>query len=96
MFGWLSMLGTYPQRNVANFENDVFTVDTSEVTDCDYVYEVAVAHKDFNGGERVILEGVQTKEEAQKAHDRWVEVFLKNDVNELYDIYIGETYRKGE
>jgi hypothetical protein len=96
MLSWLSMIGTYGQRNVDNFKNEVFTVDTSAVCDRDYIYEVAVAHKEFNDGDWIILEGVYTKEEAQKAHDKWVEYFLKNDYTEIYDIYENETYKKGE
>lgn len=48
---WIDMLGTYEERNVANFKNDIFEIDTSRVTDRAVPYETAIAHKDFRGGE---------------------------------------------
>lgn len=81
-FGWLDMLGTYEERKVDNFRNDLFCVDTVSVTDRDLPYETAISHKDFNNGDWIILGWRGTKEEAQEYHDEIVERFL-NDNGEI-------------
>ena len=72
MLNLISMMGNYEARKVDRFENDLFTVDTALVTDKEQSYETAIAHKDFNGGEWIVLGWRSTKEEAQKFHDEMV------------------------
>lgn len=72
MLNLISMMGNYEARKVDRFENDLFTVDTALVTDREQSYETAIAHKDFNGGEWIVLGWRSTKEEAQKFHDEMV------------------------
>lgn len=90
----LSMIGNYEQRVVDNFKNDLFTVDTAFVTDRQPPYETAVTHKEFNNGNWIILEWSETKEKAQETHNKWVEYFLNNDVQEIQDSYTMETFKK--
>lgn len=94
LFGLMGMMGNYEEREVDNFKNDLFTVDTALVTDRSQPYETAVKHKNFNGDGWVTLEWSDTKEEAQKTHDKWVEFFQNNDVQEIKDCYTGETFKK--
>ena len=89
----LQMIGNYEQRNVANYVGDGFEVDTSAVTDRDYTYEVGVRVDGFRSGRWIIVEGVQTKEEARAAHDKWVDR-MRTGVTEIYDIFSEITYRK--
>lgn len=79
MLGFEGMIGTYKQRNVANFKNDVFEIDTSFVTDRAMPYETAIAHKEFRNGDWIILGWRETKEEAQKFHDQAVQYFCDHE-----------------
>lgn len=90
------MIGTYEQRNIANFKNDVFEIDTSGVTDRALKYESAIRHKDFNDNEWIILGWADTKENAEIMHNKFVEYFLSNDVAEITDAYTNETFKKGD
>jgi hypothetical protein len=90
----MGMIGNYNERVVDNFKNDLFTIDTALVTDRSLPYETAVKHKDFNYGDWIVLEWSDTKEEAQKTHDKWVEYFQNNDVQEIKDCYTGKTFKK--
>lgn len=91
----LAMMGTYEHRKVANFKCDEFVVDTAEVYDRRQRYETAIAHKDFNSGEWIILEWSDTKKEARKIHNKWVERFKSNDITEIEDAYTGIIFTKG-
>lgn len=92
MFG---MVGNYAQRKVDNTETDVFEVDTALVTDRDWLYETAVKHKDFNGGDWIVVEGCDDKEEAQAMHDKWVKFMEKDDYDILTDIWLEEDFMRG-
>ena len=92
MFG---MVGNYAQRKVDNTETDVFEVDTTLVTDRDWLYETAVKHKDFNGGDWIVVEGCYDKEEAQAMHDKWVKFMEKDDYDVLTDIWLEEDFMRG-
>lgn len=65
LFGILTMSGTHAQRVVKNTKRNTFTLDTARVTDRALPYETAVAHKDFNDGDWIVLEWSETKEEAE-------------------------------
>lgn len=71
MFG-LSMMGNYEQRKVANYKEGDLVVDTAAVTDSKDPYETGIKHPFYNNGNWVIVETYETKEQAQKGHDKWV------------------------
>jgi transposase len=71
MFDFLTM-APYEQRKVANFTQGELTVDTCAVSDSRQPYETAVCHPKYNDGRWVIVEMYDTKEQAQKGHERWV------------------------
>lgn len=99
MFDVLSMIGNYSERKVDRFETDLFTIDTAFVTDRGLPYETAIAHKDFNDGEWIILGWRITKEEAQKFHDEMVAFYTCHGetVQKIEDVYDNVVYeRKGE
>ena len=68
----LAMMGTYAERKVARFESDGLVVDTAAVPDSEHPYETAVLHPEYNMGKWVVVEGYDTKEDAQIGHDHWV------------------------
>jgi predicted transcriptional regulator of viral defense system len=88
---FLSMVGTYEQRKVANFTKGDLQVDTVVVTDSDKPFETAVAHPKFNGGKWIIVELYDTKEQAQKGHDEWVKKMTDKKLpKELKDVSTAE------
>lgn len=86
MFKVVAMSGTYEERCVVNTQEEDFVLDTALVTDCEWLYETAVKHKDFHDGMWIILEGCNTKEEAEEMHGKWLTI-LRNGVDELTDIF---------
>lgn len=96
MFEWLNMIGNYEERKVAYTKTDNFTIDTAKVTDRQQPYETAIAHDDFNDGEWIILGWADTKEDAQKMHDSFVEYYKTHDVDEIKDACSGRVFRKQE
>ena len=99
MFDFLDMIDTYEYRKVDRFDSDEFTVDTALVTDREQPYETAIAHKDFNDGEWIVLGWRRTKEEAQKFHDEMVAYYTCHGetVQKIEDVYDNVVYeRKGE
>ena len=90
----MSMANNCEQRKVDNFKCDKFEIDTAEVYDRSQRYETAVAHKNFNRGEWIILEWSDTKEEAQKIHNKWVEHFRNNNITEIKDAFTGVIFTK--
>lgn len=89
MFDFLDMIGTYECRKVDRFDSDEFSIDTAYVTDRELPYETAIAHKDFNGGEWIVLGWRSTKEEAQKFHDEMVAYYTCHGetVQKIEDVY---------
>lgn len=89
MFEWLDMIGTYEQRNVANYKNDIFEIDTSYVTDRIKPYETAIAHKDFRNGNWIVLGWRETKEQSQRFHDKMVKYFTahEQELTSIKDVY---------
>lgn len=99
MLNLFSMMGNYEERVVARFDSDEFSIDTAYVTDRELPYETAIAHKDFRGGEWIILGWSGTKEEAQKFHDEMVAYYTCHGeyVQKIEDVYEHVMYeRKGE
>jgi len=96
MLGFEGMIGTYEQRNVANFKNDVFEIDTSLVTDRAIPYETAVAHKNFRNGNWIVLGWRETKEEAQKFHDEMVKYFCEHEkeITSIKDVWENIEYER--
>jgi len=74
MFNFLSMVDNYEDRLVDNFTQGDLVVDTAAVTDSKQPYETGIEHPKYNGGELVIVELYDTKEEAQVGHDKWVKI----------------------
>lgn len=95
LYTMFEMSGNYEQRKVDNTKTDVFEVDTVLVTDRDWIYETAVKHKDFNGGDWIVVEGCNDKEEAQAMHDKWVKFMAKDDYDVLTDIWLEEDFIRG-
>ena len=93
-----SMIGNYEDRKVDRFENDLFTIDTALVTDRELLYETAIAHKDFRGGEWIILGWRSTKEEAQKFHNEMVAYYTCHGetVQKIEDVYEHVMYTRKE
>lgn len=77
MFDFFNMVGNYEERKVDNFQKGDLTIDTCRVTDSDKDFETAIEHKSYNDGKWIIVELYDTKEEAQKGHDKWVKVMTK-------------------
>lgn len=96
MLGIEAMIGTYKQRNVANYKNEIFEIDTSFVTDRDIPYETAIAHKDFRHGDWIILGWRETKEEAQKFHDKMVKYFCEHEheIMSIKDVWENFEYER--
>ena len=94
MFGWLDMVGNHEQRKVANDKTEDFVLDTCLVTDRDWTYETAIAHKDFNGGYWIVLDGFDSKEDAAEMHKEWFRIFTTNCPEKITDFYTLETYRR--
>ncbi len=76
MFGFLDMLGNYPQRRVERYEAQTeagrILISTAFVTDGAKPYETAVGHPDYNDGKYVIVQAYDTVEEARTQHFQWV------------------------
>lgn len=94
LFGLMGMMNNYSERKVYNTKRENFTLDTARVTDREWEYETAVAHKDFRGGAWIVLEGSDTKEDAQEVHNKWLEILDRDNYDELYDCYENYTYKK--
>lgn len=94
-FGFVDMLFNYKERCVRNDKTEGFTLDTALVTNRDYQYETAVKSPYFKGGNWLVLEGSDTKEQALVVHEKWLAV-LSCDVHSLRDCADGVTYKKEE
>lgn len=73
MFEFLNDFGNYDERKVDHTELEGGAqIDTARVSDGRQPFETAVSHPDYNDDKWVIVEAYDTKEDAQKGHDRWV------------------------
>lgn len=98
MLDFWNMIGTYNDRKVDRFETDLFTIDTALVTDRELPYETAIAHKNFNNGEWIILGWRRTKEDAQKFHNEMVAYYTCHGetVQKIEDVYEHVMYIRKE
>ena len=96
LFDFLSMAGNYEDRKVDRYEEGVVMVDTCLVTDSEQPYETAVSHPKFNGGDLIIVELYDTKEQAQIGHDRWVKTMTVDTLPEsIKDVSTAEIAKLG-
>lgn len=72
MFEFLQDAGNYEDRRVGRFDEGDLMVSTATVSDGDHPFETAVKHPDYNGGEMVIVEAYDTKDQAEQGHVKWV------------------------
>ena len=102
MFDFFSMMGNYEDRKVDRFENEDMSIDTCSVTDGDHPYETAVKHFQYHNNDWVVVQSYDTKEEAQKGHDKWIEIMTSDNlpeylrdcgnagISQLMDLFCGE------
>jgi hypothetical protein len=93
MFDFLNMLGNYESRKVKNYkgndcEGNKFTLDTCSVTDSVQPYETAIAHPFYNNGQWVILQSYDTREEAEKGHNKWFNTFVNEKLPQILKDHI--------
>ena len=86
MFDFVNMMGNYDDRKIDRYEKDEIIISTAMVTDSDWNYETAVSHLSYNNGNWIIVEGYDTKEDAENGHSKWVETITKNLPETLKDI----------
>jgi quinol monooxygenase YgiN len=79
MFDFMSMTGNYENRKVSRFELGKLIVDTCSVTDTGHPYETAVAHPQFNDNKWIVVEQYDSREDAVKGHNKWVETMTSRD-----------------
>lgn len=102
MFDFFLMGDTYESRKVGRFDAEWGFVSTAAVTDAEQPYETAVEHRDFNHGKMVIVEPYETREEAERGHERWVATMTADKlperlvdrglsgVSQLLDVFSGD------
>lgn len=74
MFSFVDMIGNYEERKVKNTKIDNGSVvDTCRVTDSTQPYETGICSPLYNNNKWIIVELYNTKKEAKKGHDKWVE-----------------------
>lgn len=106
MFGildFLSMTYNHDERMVDRYESDNFIIDTCLVTDGAHDYETAVRSPLYNNGKWIAVEAYDTKDEAQKGHDNWVDTMTNNPPDKLVEClnsevsqWVGESEYKRE
>lgn len=74
MFNFFNMMDSYEDRKVDRYEMGDLIISTARATDSDAPYETAVSHPSYNKGEFVIVENYWNAEDAQKGHDKWVDI----------------------
>ncbi len=88
MFEFIKMMGNYEDRKVDRWDSDdeLKMISTAAVNDGSKPFETAVQHPAYNNGLVVIVESYDSKEDAQKGHDRWLNLMLTNKLpNALVD-----------
>jgi len=110
-FDFLLDANNYEERKIANYETTELIVDTCATSDSEQPFETGVCHLLYNSGKWIIVELYDTKEEAQKGHDKWVKKMTANclpktlkDVSSCgvvkfaisQGINLNKSYKKGE
>lgn len=86
LFDFLQDFGNHEDRKVDRYhEGDLF-VDTCAVSDSTKPFETGIEHPGYNNGNMVIVELYDTKEEAQKGHDKWLDLMLNNPPTVLHNV----------
>ena len=80
MLDFMGMKDNYDERKIGRWDSEdcLSMVSTCSVTDGRKPFETAVLHPSYNKGKMVIVECYNTKEEAHKGHDRWLELMLED------------------
>ena len=91
MFKFFDMMGNYEERKVDRYETEDLIVDTCAVNDSAEPYETAIEHPAYNNGKWVVVEMYDSKEEAQRGHDKWVKLMTAKELpTELKDVSTAE------
>ena len=90
LFG--ALLSGLSAKRIKTTTAEHFKVDTAQVFDREWPYEIAVSHEDFNNGAWVVVASAKTEKEAIKKHDEIVQKIAYNKVTYLRDIYDGIFY----
>ncbi len=79
-FDFLKDFGNYDNRVVSRWDNENGSkvVSTAAVSDGREPFETAVAHPSYNDGKIIIVECYHTKEEAEKGHQKWLDLMLSD------------------
>jgi hypothetical protein len=87
MFGFMGMTDNYEDRLIKNTKAGKAEIDTAAVGDSDQPYETGIKHPLYNDGGWVIVEMYDSKEDAKKGHQEWVDIFSKDELpNNLKDV----------
>lgn len=73
----LAMVGNYESRSVGYWCSELdksCMLSTALVTDGVKPFESAMAHPSYNGGQIIILEAYDTKEQAQAGHEKYLAI----------------------
>lgn len=79
-FNFLQDMGNYQDRKVDRFESDDLIVSTARVSDGLQPYETAIAHRYYNDGNLIAVQGYDSKQEAQDGHDKWVKIMTDENL----------------
>lgn len=81
MFNFLLDIGNYANRVVARteFEKEEVIFSTCSVSDGSKPFETAMRNLEYHDG-FVVLEAYNTKEEAEKGHTKWIELYVTNSL----------------
>ena len=78
-------LESYENRKISRHDDDNGFVSTCRVDDSDDPFETAINHKKF-GSKTVVVETYTELELAKKGHKRWVDTYLNNLPETIYDV----------
>lgn len=86
------MIGNYEERLIGNDKVNGFEVDTVRVTDTGYYAETAIRHPELDDGYWIIVQEYETHEQAEKGHERWVDMLENEKINTIVCVQTGRTY----
>ena len=77
----------YESRKVARLEKGELTISTCSVNDVEgFNYETGIKHPRYKDNRWVIVEQYETKERAQKGHNKWVKKMTLKLPHQLKDV----------